>query len=171
MLVLGIDPGATSGWAVYDSDDKRALRSGQFDGAEFSGVDVSGVEVCVIERPVGYGPTRPELVECGFVAGQLYERLSHDLDMVLMTRLEVKQALTAATRGEVHVKNDTTAWAALKLLHGDGCDKKGGALYGVKAHARAALAVAVAFAIRSETAGAALADRARSGTIGQDNTQ
>jgi predicted secreted protein len=65
-----------------------------------------------------------------------------------LTRREVKLALSEATQRDVVVTDDATAWAALKLLHGDLCDKKGGALHGVKAHERAALAVAVAFALR-----------------------
>jgi hypothetical protein len=77
-----------------------------------------------------------------------------------MTRIEVKKILSAATHGEIIVRNDSTAWAALKLLHGDGCDKKprrkkgqivdpGGCIGNVKSHERAALAVAVAWWLKS----------------------
>lgn len=154
IIVLGIDPGVTSGYCAYDTGARRVLVSGQFDGAEF--MPPLGTDVIVIERPKGYGPTRPQLVDCGFIAGQLYERVSHccgDADVELMTRLDVCKILTAAVHGVVRVRNDATAWAALKELHRQGLHpdetaKKGGPLHGVKAHGRAALAVAFAWAHR-----------------------
>lgn len=158
VIVLGIDPGATTGWCVYDSEAKRVVASGKFAEWDSDSVPDSaliGGDAAVVERPKGYGPTRPQLVDCGYVCGRIVERLRfrytaprvHEL-----TRLEVCKTLTEATHGEVRVRNDATAWASLKLLHGDGCDKKGGALYGVKSHERAALAVAVAWAIKNEAA-------------------
>jgi len=63
-----------------------------------------------------------------------------------VTRRTVKRTLTEATQCDVTVKNDATAWAAILLLHGgESASKKGGALYGVRSHSRAALAVAMAW--------------------------
>ena len=155
-LITGIDPGVTTGWCCYDPEAKRVVASGLFKN-EHIDIPISWLRVStniVIERPQGYGHTRPEMVDCGIVAGQIHERLrlhqpqTHAV-VEWLTRREVKKILSEATLRDIVVKDDKSAWAALKLLHGEGCDKKGGSLYGVKSHGRAALAVAVAWAHRS----------------------
>ena len=147
MNVLGIDPGATTGWCLYNDEARRVIASGQFQehlrSPAFTQAQCVAQRI-VIERPMGYGPTRPQLVDCAWIAGQIKVACKAEP----LTRREVKQILTDATQRDVIVKDDASAWAALKLLHGEGCDKKGGALHGVKAHERAALAVCVAFALR-----------------------
>ena len=150
--ILSIDPGATTGWVVYDADKRAVVAAGKSLGIEVVAETehyASTTDVTVIERPKGYGPTRPQLVDCGYLCGYVVATFTAaGLDVVERTRLEVCKALTEAVHGVVRVRNDATAWAALKLLHGgDGCDKKGGPLYAVKSHARAALAVAVAYAL------------------------
>jgi hypothetical protein len=159
-IVLGIDPGATTGWCAYDATARRTLASGQFPGHEVSAaatLAIGDADCVVIERPKGYGPTRPPVVDCAWVAGRLFERVQrNNIDTTHeLTRIDVKNALRDATHGEVSVKTDAGVWAALLLLHGgDDAAKKGGPLHGVKSHERAALAVAVAFWI---TQGAAQA--------------
>lgn len=147
-MILGIDPGETTGWTLYDEVNKRAVKSGEFERhAVDSAVPVD--YVAVIERPVAHGPTRPQVVECAYIAGRL-SQLFRTLCPINyeMTRLQVRQRLQLATHGVVRVRNDATVWAALKILHGgDDSAKKGGALHGVKAHGRAALAVAVAWTL------------------------
>jgi hypothetical protein len=156
MNVLGVDPGATTGWCAYDCKSLRVLASGKFrennSSAEFLAWVRNGLCDIVIERPVAHGPTRPQVVDCAWVAGLLYGALGaiEDVSLHQMTRLEIKQVLTDATLAEIRVKNDATAWAAVRLLHGEGCDAKGGAIHGVRSHERAALACAVAFALRIE---------------------
>lgn len=156
-MILAIDPGATTGWCVYDETERRVVDAGQFRGADCSpeAASVMGaVDVRVIERPVAHGPTRPQVVECAWIAGILCERL-HCQEL---TRLEVKQRLTAAVLNEIRVKDDATAWAACVLLHGPNSDKRpkvrrgeivepGGCIGGVRSHERAALALAVAWAL------------------------
>lgn len=173
MNILGIDPGATTGWCVYSTETRRAIECGAFCGHDYGGTSLDlalhepGIGAIAIERPKGYGPTRPQLVDCGYVAGRLVERLArcrsiYPSGVLELTRLEVCKALTAAVHGQINVRNDATAWAALLLLHG-GDDagrkartKKGveiepaGALGIVTGHARAALAVAVAWSLRME---------------------
>lgn len=148
-LILGIDPGTTTGWCLYDTATRRALRSGQFSESlrspDFTMAEHEATCI-VIEKPVAHGPTRPQVVECAWIAGRL---AAHTMAQAL-TRREIKQALTEATQRDVVVTTDATAWAALKLLHGYGCDRKGGALWGVKAHERAALAVCVAWGLKNE---------------------
>lgn len=160
MRVLGIDPGATTGWCLYtDTDGGRfAQAQGMFREAEMTpefAIARRNADVVVLERPVAHGPTRPQVVDCAWFAGKIAAMTG----AITMTRLEIRQTLTAATHGVVTVRNDATAWAAVVLLHGDGSDRKpkrrkgvvveaGGPLGEVTAHARAALAVAVAFVLR-----------------------
>lgn len=154
MILLGIDPGAKTGWVTYDTETRRVVESGTSAGIDVvAEADTTDVELVVIERPRGYGPTYPQVVECGYVCGYVVASLTAEgHDVCELVRHDVTKILSDATRGAVRVKNDATAWAALVLLHGDGCDKKGGALHGVRAHERAALAVAVAWALREEVA-------------------
>ena len=155
MRILGIDPGAATGWCIYDSGARRVLACGMFPEFQVpddweTGLYHLGTRPRVaMEIPVAHGPTRPEVVRCAYVAGRLFAILNDRcaLNVDELTRHEIRRRLQMATHGVVRVANDATVWAALKLLHGDGCDKKGGALHGVKSHARAALAAAVAFAL------------------------
>lgn len=154
MRILGIDPGVTSGWCVYDAETRRVVESGQFLDhlLPLTGAKTT-CKVAVLELPKGYGPTRPQLVDCAYVAGQLAQKLIHaGYELHELTRLEVCKVLTAEVHDALRVRNDATAWAALKLIHGDGSDKKGGAIYGVRAHERAALAVAVAWGLSQAVA-------------------
>lgn len=157
-LLCGIDPGERTGWCLYDPDARRVVRACTVTQADWPDLDFFTKDTLhfAVERPKGYGPTRPQLVECGIVFGQVWGRLCGDnLRAEWLDRREVCMILSDATNGEVRVKNDSTAWAALCLLHGDGADKKpkvhkgvvvepGGPLAGVRSHERAALAVAVA---------------------------
>jgi hypothetical protein len=162
VKVLGLDPGATTGWCLYvDTELGRYVEAcGEF-REHMVPQDVlhRRCDHVVIERPKGYGPTRPQVVDCGYVCGRLVEQFALVHAAQELTRLEVCQALTEATCGVVRVKNDGTAWAALVLLHGDDSARKpkrrkgvvvdaGGPLGLVTGHARAALAVAVAFVLR-----------------------
>lgn len=157
-IILGVDPGETTGWCLYDSHTKRAGKHGTFPGHHvpylWDGVDVTDplavAPHIVIERPVAHGPTRPQVVECAYIAGRLFSGLSSTfaVPVIELTRLEVRRRLQQATNGVIQVKNDATVWAALKLLHGgDGAAKRGGPLYRVTGHCRAALAVAVAWTL------------------------
>ena len=167
-MILGIDPGATTGWCLYDPTARRAIECGEFEGHDYGSAlhAPEPGDTIVIERPKGYGAmARPQLIDCGYVCGRLVERLArlalcpctvHELN-----RLEVCKALTAAVHAQINVRNDATAWAALLLLHGEDAGRKAkvkkgvevepaGALGIVTGHARAALAVAVAFAIKNQ---------------------
>ena len=155
MRILGIDPGVTTGWCLYDSTRACVIRAGEFPGFQFPEPTewLAEVDVAVIERPKGYGPTRPQLVDCGYVAGRIVGELRQLEAVRELTRLEVCKSLTAAMSGEVRCRNDSTVWAALLHLHGgELAVKKGGPLYGVKAHARAALAVAFVWGVGNQAA-------------------
>lgn len=163
--ILGVDPGETTGWCLYDSHTKRAGKHGTFpgflvpddleSGKAWPRDDVEDDDEpirprAVLERPVAHGPTRPHVVECAYTAGRLFSILNERcaLNITELTRLEVRRRLQQATNGVIQVKNDATVWAALKLLHGgESAAKKGGPLYRVTGHCRAALAVAVAWTL------------------------
>lgn len=162
-IILGIDPGTTTGWCIYDEDKQTAIAAGQFDEHHTDFANYTGlVTDVVIERPKGQGPTRPQVVECGITFGRIIEWASrkwHPTHVHEMLRYDIKSILSSATHGEIHVKNDATAWAALVLLHGDGSGVKprsrkgevvdvGGCIGIVKSHERAALAAAVAWSLK-----------------------
>lgn len=146
MKILGIDPGATTGWCLYDSVARCVLDAGQFRGHAFDvpARVVARATAIVVERPVAHGATRPQVVDCAYTAGRIvgwlvggwyptagriggwlvggwYPDAVHEL-----TRREVCRVLTDACHLDTRdrVKNDATAWAALVLLHGEGSDKK-----------------------------------------------
>jgi hypothetical protein len=153
--ILAIDPGATTGWVIYDSEAGRVLAAGHFREHHLDtprATQGGPIDWCVIERPKGYGPTRPQLVECGIVFGRLVEHLQRLHGPVHeMLRMDICRILSDACHGQIRVRNDATAWAAVLHLHG-GPDaaKKGGSLHGVKSHARAALAAAVAACLQRD---------------------
>lgn len=155
MIILGIDPGATTGWCMYDSDARRVLASGQVQEAMMRWQDVPWCDVVAVERPKGYGATRPQVVDCAWVGGQLYaESTAHCGASMALTRPEVVKALSLAIGATI--RGDAAVWQALVELHGgagvaDRRAKKatkttpaidGGPLAGCSGHARAALAVA-----------------------------
>lgn len=162
MRILGIDPGATSGWCLYDTAG-YIVGSGEFPGDDFFAIPgpMFRCDAAVLERPVAHGPTRPQVVDCAWIAGQLWRDMQGMVGREMahhITRLDVRKALTACTHGVVRVTNDATAWAALVLLHGDDSDRKpkrkkgvvidaGGPLGEVRGHARAALATAYAWSL------------------------
>lgn len=167
-LILGLDPGETTGWCVYDSETRSAHSAGEFERYE-SGVmlDVDQpYDVIVQERPVVF-PARPrkggqfshgspsQVGDTCYYAGVLSERArrwssitGYDPKRIYaeLTRLDVKKALSIAVHKEVVAVDDATVRVILEMLHGGKtCWRKGGALAGVKSHMRAALAVAVAY--------------------------
>jgi len=151
MMLIGFDPGMTSGWCAYDTEARLVFAAGQFETFAVPRECLAFRGLCVVERPEGYGVTRPQMVDCGYFTGRIVEILRRDTDgdVVELTRREVKKILTAATQRDVVVTDDASAWAALKLLHGgessmakDGCLR---ALRGFGTHGRAALAVALAW--------------------------
>jgi hypothetical protein len=167
MIVLGVDPGSRfTGWCLYDSERRRALHAGQYEER----LSLRLLDICaklaprpdgvVIERPRGHGLSQVQVVETGIEFGWLMAKLSV-LDSEGGTpfwiyRNDVRKRLQAAMHSEFRVRDDKTAWQALCLLHGEGSDYKGrtkrgvlvdqpGAIGVCAGHARAALAVAVAF--------------------------
>lgn len=157
MNILGIDPGITTGWAVYDSVNRRCIAVGRFLSYHVP-EDVrirSRLAICVIERLRPHGASYPQVVESSYVCGRIVGMLGDETRPVHeLRRDDVRRELQLATFGSVQVSDDATVWAALRQIHGDGCTSKGGALHALKSadaeHERAALAVAVAWALRAK---------------------
>ena len=164
MLILGIDPGATTGWCLYDDNARTVLAAGLFDRHHTTQemLDCCDGAVCVIE---GFADVHagiyPETVHAARTCGRIEEQLLRVTGALPeeITRHDAKKVLHGAIYGEFPIKKDRDVWAALVLLHGEGSDRKprkrkgvvvdaGGPLGGVTSHARAALAVAVAYALR-----------------------
>lgn len=157
MIVLGVDPGATTGWCLCRTNQvgMMVMGNGHFPkhevDDELRGMLDERLHLQVaIERPVAHGATYPQVVEAALTAGRLIEKFARHFTVVELTRQEIRARLQLACNGAIRVKDDASVWAALKALHGgDSSAKKGGKLYGVRSHARAALAAAVAFGLPS----------------------
>ena len=108
MNVLGIDPGATTGWCLYDSTKRRVLEAGQFPRWALVLQLSEVVDVAVLEVPKAYGPTRPQVVDCAYVAGRLAEKVTkEDADSSERVRFAYTRSSTGS-RGNVEV--GTRAW-------------------------------------------------------------
>lgn len=145
MRILGIDPGATTGYVVYDTDAKRVVAYGEFEGHDAVAVWCAPeIEIVTVERLVPHGASYPQVVEASYTAGRLVQKFASNARE--LKRTEVRRILQDATHGAIKVRDDKTVWAALVEIHGGAAaTEKGGPLHGVKSHARAALAVAVAW--------------------------
>lgn len=163
MKILGIDPGATTGWCLYCTETKRALAAGDFKGHEWDvpAEIADAADVIAAEKVVPHGPSYPDVVVANYTLGRIVgERRPREVEEI--PRRTIRKELSVASYGTVRVTNDATAWAALKMLHGgDGCDRKprrrkgeiveeGGPLGRLVSHQRAALAVCVACAIQKK---------------------
>lgn len=156
MITLGIDPGKAIGLCLYDGS--RVLEAVVCTAAD---VDehlhrlLPIADRVAIERVRAYGLAGKSIADGIEQTGWLIRRcggacapLSADVGGVLswgprlwtLERRAVLRELSRAVGSDV--RKDAGVWAALTTLHGDGCTAKGGSLHGVKAHARAALAVA-----------------------------
>lgn len=167
-MILGLDPGATTGFCVYDPTSRRAIECGEFEVHHYGGtmfdllMHEKSTSTIVIE---GFGDVHagiyPETVQAAWTGGRLIERIEIQTGKKVeeMTRHEVKKRLHAAIHGEWAVRSSKDVWAALLLLHGGkeagikAKTKKGieiapaGPIGIVTGHARAALAVAVAWSL------------------------
>ena len=161
MLILAIDPGASTGWCLYDTEGKRVVDCGTFErwhcADMANAIGRNRVEYVVIESVVpARGGIYPQTVEAALIQGHLEEFIECRLvnQPQRMTRGDIRKTLSAAVHRDPVVVNDKTAWQALTILHGDGSDRRttkkggpGGCIGDVMSHERAALAAAVAWAI------------------------
>jgi hypothetical protein len=159
MIVLGVDPGQTTGWCRYDSEARRVIAAGEFPDSTASADCLDAIhaaDTIVFESfREPRGNIYPQTVVAAIYEGELAQTVRHlrgPNAFFCMSRHDVKRILTDAVLREPVCKDDATVWRALLHLHGGKlAAKKGGPLHGVKSHARAALAVAVAFSIQQST--------------------
>jgi hypothetical protein len=152
MMLLGIDPGATTGWCLYNTEQRRVEDCGDFRGTDLPDGCKAAAERCdhvIIESlHEPRGGIYPAVVVAGITQGHI-ERQLILYGVQRITRHEVKMLLTEAVHREPVVQKDKHAWEALLVLHGgDKAAKKGGPLHGVKSHQRAALAAVVAWCFK-----------------------
>lgn len=169
MIILGIDPGKAIGLCLYDIESKEVLAAEVCDA---KAVDAAlhrllpQAGLVVVERPRIYGMGGREIADACEQCGWLIRRcggmpvaatLGGLGDAIVYWGGRVftfeRRAVLKALSGAIgqSVTKDAGVWQALVALHGEGSGKKGGALFSVKSHARAALAVAWA-AAEQETA-------------------
>lgn len=161
--IMGVDPGATTGWCLWDTR-RIVLGSGQFDQHICSATFIAALDSASMAVVEGFDDVHagiyPQTVHAAVTCGRLLEIIERrNIACTQMGRMVIKSELQRAVHSEVRVQKDKDVWTALTLLHGPGSDKKprvkrgvvvepGGTLGTVRDHARAALAAAVAWHLR-----------------------
>jgi hypothetical protein len=133
VKILGIDPGATIGLCVYDTETRLAVWADQYTalGAAMAGISYArlwkGAEVIGIERARIYGAGGASVANTIEQVGWLLASLGANLpdssaaivrcgaDVHTLERRAVVSALTAAVGQSV--KGDAGVWQALCTLH------------------------------------------------------
>lgn len=167
-MILGIDPGKVTGWTLYNEAERRVVACGHFPRHQFSTEAWDHVlwsadgKIPVVfeslEQP--RGGIYPAVVLAAIDEGRMREQVlaSTGIEPHVISRHDVKRTLSLAVHNEPLVRDDKTTWQALVALHGPGSDQKRtkdkqeGCIGLVTGHERAALAVAVAWAIRNRLA-------------------
>lgn len=151
MIVLGIDPGATTGWAEYDTEARRVIRAGNASDyrSVLSGIG-PGIDLVAVEMVVLYSiPGKDGKPQRGQVGAPVFE-----------TAVRIGQAIEAAWQQGIDAIRISRPQVN-RYVTGDGGNKKGaciaalkhqigepgrkndpGPTYGVSRHAWDALAVA-----------------------------
>lgn len=157
-MILAIDPGTEqSGWCLYDPEIRRVSSCDVDDNhgilnllKESANLAHPIKKVC-IEMVASYGmPVGKEVFETVRWIGRFQQAWRDPEAVRLIYRRDVKLYLCGSMKAK-----DANVWQALiDKLGPVGTKKNPGPLYGVKSHARSALAVAVTAA---ETHGEAMA--------------
>ena len=137
-VILAIDPGPEqSGYVLWDHDEKRVLESGVSPNADLLCLVCEQDDIAV-EMIASYGmPVGAEVFETCVWIGRFMQESVGGFKRIF--RRDVKLHLCGNARAK-----DNNVWQALVDRYGPpGTKKKPGALYGVRSHARAALAEAV----------------------------
>lgn len=142
VRILALDPGTKqSGYVIYDADVRRVVHSGVLDnGAILLAVHQWEVDLLAIEMIASYGmAVGREVFETCVWIGRFMQAAPGNVPVRRVFRKDVKMHLCGTTRAK-----DANVWQALVDRFGPpGTKQAPGVLYGVKSHARAALAVAV----------------------------
>jgi hypothetical protein len=148
-MILAIDPGNTqSGYVLYNEATRGVLQSGVRDNDDMLRiVQVWSEErgcCCAIEMIASYGmPVGREVFDTCEWIGRFRQHWRHCGIAAILPRLIYRKDVKLHLCGQTKAK-DSNIWQALLDKFGPvGTKKAPGALYGIKSHARAALAVAV----------------------------
>lgn len=158
--ILGIDPGAKTGWCTYDSERRCVNDSGWFETTLVSWQgEITECDVIVIEKPRVFPGSPPNMGDACINSGILWHKLLTLFGRapLWLTMNEIRSRLSRATHGEINARNNATVTAALRIVHGDDSDKRpkikkgkvieeGGPIYVRNNHERDALAAAWACA-------------------------
>ncbi len=137
-VILAIDPGPEqSGWVLWDHECGRVLKSGVAPNDVMLSIAKDETDIAC-EMIASYGmPVGAEVFETCVWIGRFLQATHGSFKRIF--RRDVKLHLCGNARAK-----DNNVWQALVDRYGPpGTKKKPGALYGVRSHARAALAVAV----------------------------
>lgn len=150
-LIFAIDPGTTqSGWCYFDTRQKIVLNSGIDDNTTVLCMCEDAMPIwdaLAIEMVASYGmPVGREVFETVRWIGRFQQAWRDPEAVYLIYRKDVKWYLCNSLRAK-----DTHVWQALiDKLGPVGTKAAPGPLYGVKSHARSAVAVAVTAAALQE---------------------
>lgn len=141
-LILALDPGTTqTGWCIYDRG--RIIGSGVKPNTDMLEMVLQAQPpeiTLAVEMIASYGmAVGREVFETCVWIGRFLQAWHEPAAVRLVYRKDVKMHLCGTTKAK-----DTNVWQALvDKLGAPGTKKEPGPTYGVKSHARAALAVAV----------------------------
>lgn len=147
-MILAIDPGTEqSGWCVFDGAVVNSGVEPNADVLRRVGHGVIGYDLA-IEMVASYGmPVGREVFETVRWVGRFQQAFYAPERVMLVYRRDVKLYLCGSMRAK-----DQHVWQALQDKLGPvGTKNNPGPLYGVKSHARSAVAVAVLAAHNLET--------------------
>ena len=141
--LLAIDPGTEqSGWCLYDADNRKVIEANVSPNPNLlTSLPVeTNAGTLAIEMVASYGmPVGREVFETVRWIGRFQQAWPQPEKVLLVYRRDVKLHLCQSMRAK-----DQHVWQALLDKLGPvGTKNAPGPLYGVKSHARAALAVAV----------------------------
>lgn len=140
-IIYAIDPGPEqSGWVLWDHDRSDVIDSGVSPNEDIVKYLRQSRNDNVCEMIASYGmPVGAEVFETCVWIGRFLEASAGDFTRIF--RREVKLHLCNSAKAK-----DANIWQALVDRFGPpGTKAKPGKLYGVKSHARAALALAVTY--------------------------
>jgi hypothetical protein len=142
-MIFAIDPGPVqSGWCIFDGErvrDSGVLPNAELLATVWSGGPAPGA-VLAIEMIASYGmPVGKEVFETCVWIGRFRQAWHKPEEVRLIYRRDVKLHLCGSMKAK-----DPHVWQALiDKLGPVGTKSSPGPLYGVKSHARSAVAVAV----------------------------
>lgn len=135
MIVLGIDPGSTTGLAVYDSTEREVRRGWEWDRGDvcdwlhFNPHEVGPIDGVGIECPQSYGAVVGfDVIQTAVLAGEIKSTIESEygVPVTLIYRTTVRTHLTGLSRGSAADLKRATInhlGGTEKLIGGTKCPK------------------------------------------------